>query len=93
MRVQVTFVTFTPAPWLDRLDGLLGWVDITLYGAILIENVAVRRSRVGKHYLSFPTREVRHGRRSLIRPVDNDARLALEHQVLHQLRERGEIAA
>ena len=93
MKVQVTSVSFTPAPVLDQLDGLLGWAEIAIDDALAIENVAVRRSRAGRYYLSFPACDARTGRRrTLIRPLTNEARIDLEQQVFDHLREQRRVA-
>lgn len=70
--------------------GLLGLAQIRLGGLILIKCVAVRRTREGRVYLSFPSRELRTGeRRHVVRPVDAASRRWIEEQVIAQLRERG----
>ena len=70
--------------------GLLGIVLLRLGGALLIEGVAVRRTRAGRLYLAFPSRVLRTGeRRHVVRPVDAEARRLIEEQVFAQLRAKG----
>ena len=52
-------------------------------GALRIEHVALWRTTPGELRLSFPVRRDRSGREHpLVRPLDNDARQAIEAQVL-----------
>lgn len=87
--VRITAVVFTPAPALDRATGLLGWVRIAMDGAFEFDSVAVRRGRNGRVVLSFPSRRDGAGRRRyFVRPLSDEARCAIEGQVLELLRQR-----
>ncbi|RKY19801.1 MAG: hypothetical protein DRQ55_09720 [Planctomycetota bacterium] len=75
----VTAVHFTPAPEAQR--GLLGWLSCR-YGDLLLDGIAVRRTRDGRMCLSFPTRHDRHGRQHhLVRPADDASRRAIERVI------------
>jgi DNA-binding cell septation regulator SpoVG len=65
----------------DVRAGLLGFISV-LYGAVVIDGITVRRTEQGRLALSFPERRDRHGRRhSVVRPVDDAARRAIEAAV------------
>lgn len=68
----------------DERQGLLGYLTI-FYGAVLIDGVTVRRTAEGRLALSFPERRDSKGRRhSVVRPIDDDARRAIEAAVFGQ---------
>jgi DNA-binding cell septation regulator SpoVG len=77
---SVVFVASHPA---DRAHGLLGWVTVTFANVLVIESIAIRQSRAGRHYVSFPAPKGRDGRpRELVRPLDQPARERLEREIL-----------
>lgn len=82
---------FKPASKLDQAAGFIGLMSIEVgERALLIEGVALRRTRAGRLYLAFPSRVLRTGeRRHVVRPVDAEARRLIEEQVLAQLRAKG----
>lgn len=64
----------------DLRGGLLAYVQIE-YGDVLID-VTARRTEAGRFALSFPERRDSKGRRhSVVRPIDDSARLAIEAAV------------
>lgn len=70
--------------------GLLGWVRVQIMG-LEFDGIALRRSREGRIYLSFPTRQDRTGKRHyVVRPTSDEARVAFEAMVLDELRRQGE---
>ena len=72
----------------DRRGGLLGYLALQ-FGPLALDGVTVRKTAQGKLTLSFPSRTDRAGRRHpLIRPLDDQARLEIEAEVLWQLGER-----
>lgn len=83
---RVTVVAFVPAPRAERTRGILGWVDLRVPG-LHLDSVAVRRTRDGRLVLSFPERRGR----AVVRPEDNDARRAIEAQVIAALRQQGHV--
>lgn len=88
MTRTIRLASFTPAQALDFADGLLGWIDVQI-GLLVVHGVAVRRTRGGALTLSWPARDDRRGgRRSVVRPLDDDARRELERRVLGELRRR-----
>lgn len=67
----------------DRRGGLLAYVQIE-YGAVLID-VTARRTADGRFVLSYPERKDGKGRRhSVVRPVDDEARKAIEAAVFRE---------
>ena len=94
MSPRVTEVTFTPATAVCQRGGLLGWAAARLDVGLVIDGIAVRRTRGGRMTLSFPARRDRRGRRHfVVRPVDDRARKDLEEQILGQLRRQGRVAS
>ena len=70
---------------LRLLKAALGYVAIE-YGSLQLDGIVLRRTAAGRLTLSYPARTDRAGRRhSYVRPVDDDARVAIEHAVLRQL--------
>lgn len=85
-RPRVSSVTFARAQHADRQRGLLGWVSLVLDDSVLLDGIALRRTANGHLKLSFPARRDRDGRaHPYVRPLDNEARLAIEEQVLAAL--------
>jgi DNA-binding cell septation regulator SpoVG len=85
-RVTVTDVRFAEAPEGQHRFGLLGWIRFTLNDLVVVDGVALRRTRDGRIVLSFPRRADRHGNVHYdCRPVDNVAREAIQVEVLAAL--------
>ncbi len=88
--IGVAIVRFTPAPPLDVADGLLGWVDLRVGELLVVHGVAVRRTRNGAPALSWPAKDDRvGGRRSVVRPHGDAARLGIETAVFAELSRQG----
>lgn len=69
----------------EARTGLLGYLSVS-YGSLVLDGICLRRSATGHFCLSFPARTDRAGRRhSYIRPCDNEARVAIEREILGQL--------
>jgi DNA-binding cell septation regulator SpoVG len=65
----------------DERAGLLGYLSVT-YGSLVIDGITVRRTAEGRFALSFPERRDGKGRRHpVVRPIDDDARKAIEAAV------------
>ena len=65
----------------DEETGLLGFLSI-LYGDIVLDGITARTTTQGRLTLSFPERRDGKGRRhSVVRPVDDEARRAIEAAV------------
>jgi hypothetical protein len=85
--------TWVKASDADIRAGLLGYVSVE-YGTLVLDGICLRRSAAGAFVLSFPARTDRAGRRhSYIRPVDDDARRAIEREILGQLGQREDVRA
>lgn len=73
----------------DERSGLLGFLSIT-FGPWVIDGLTLRRTAAGRLAISFPSRSDRSGRKhALIRPVDSQAREAIERELLGQLEREG----
>jgi len=79
-------VCFVEAAVEQHRSGLLGWVRFTLGGLVVVDGVALRRTQCGRLTLSYPVRHDARGRQhSIVRPVDDAARVAIEAQVFAAL--------
>jgi DNA-binding cell septation regulator SpoVG len=79
-------VQFTPASEREAERGLLAFIKLE-YGLLLLDGVTLRRTAEGGLTLSWPERRDRQGRRhTLLRPLDDKARLDIEAAVLAELR-------
>jgi DNA-binding cell septation regulator SpoVG len=68
----------------DERQGLLGYLSV-YYGALVIDGITVRRTAQGRICLSFPERRDSRGRRhSIVRPIDDATRQAIELAVFGQ---------
>ena len=77
----------------DRRTGLEGYISVVV-GLIVIDGIVLRRTADGRHTLSFPARTSRRGERhAIIRPIDDQARQAIEHHLLAELSEMEEFAS
>lgn len=87
---HISQVHFTAATDADIARGLLGYVRLVVNG-LVIDSLALRRTLGGQLTLTYPARTDARGRRHFVaRPVDNDARRAIEAGVfaaLHLARE------
>jgi DNA-binding cell septation regulator SpoVG len=62
----------------DERTGLLGYLSV-FYGQLVIDGITLRKTAEGRLALSFPERRDGKGRRhSVVRPVDDAARRAIE---------------
>ena len=84
--LRISGLRFSPASRDDSALGLLGWCSFLLNDRVRVDGVGVRRTREGRLALSWPARTDADGRRHpLVRPIDQEARLDLEAQVLAAL--------
>jgi DNA-binding cell septation regulator SpoVG len=90
MKPRVTGVHFTASPTLDASDGRLGWVRIELDGWLEIDGIVLRRTSRGELRVCFPSKVDGSGiRRYFARPLTDEARAAIQEQVINWLqRER-----
>jgi len=87
---EIRVRTWVKAGEQDVRKGLLGYVSVT-YGALVLDGIVLRRTAEGRFSLSFPARTDRSGKRhSYIRPADDQARQAIEADLLWQLGEMAE---
>lgn len=87
----ISNLCFVRAQHFDVADGLLGWARFEI-GPLIVDGVAVRRTRAGHFALSYPKRHDRAGREhTIVIPSSLDGAKLIEQQVLRELRRRGEI--
>ena len=87
---EVRVRTWVKAGEAEIKSGLLGFLSVT-YGNLVLDGICLRRTSDGRYALSFPARTDRAGRKhSYIRPADDEARQAIEAEILWQLGEREE---
>lgn len=87
----VRLCSWVRAPDAEARTGLLGYLSIE-YHDLVLDGVVLRRTADGRYALSFPARADRAGRRhAYIRPVDDDARRAIEREILGQLGQGQEV--
>ena len=90
---SILILSFTSASADEQERGLLGWLSLDIDGLLLLDGVALRRTRNGRFALSFPAPRDGHGRRQArVRPLDDPARREIESQVLDALGYRREVA-
>ena len=71
--------------------GLLGYLSVTV-GNLVLDGITLRRTAAGKFAISFPARTDRHGNRHpYVRPIDDDARQQIEHELLRQIAQASEV--
>ena len=87
---EVRLRTWVAATEAEIRTGLLGYVSV-LYGDLLLDGLVLRRTADDRYAISFPARTDRNGKRHpFIRPIDNEAREAIERELLWQLGESAE---
>jgi len=87
MRPRVTSVSFTPSPSHDAADGLLGWARVELDGWFEVDGIVLRRTSRGELRVSFPSKVDGSGiRRYFARPLTDEARAAIQEQIINWLR-------
>ena len=85
----VAGLRFAPALPSDAGRGLLGYASFVVAGLVVLDSVAVRRTREGRIVLAFPVRHDSAGRQhALVRPVDDAARQAITRAVVEALQLR-----
>lgn len=83
---SISGVQFTAASDWHRERGLLGFIQCVVDGQLVLDGITLRRTLDNRLTLSFPEREDSVGRRHpIIRPVDDDARRAIEAAILGSL--------
>jgi DNA-binding cell septation regulator SpoVG len=84
--VAIDDVRLSTATAGERATGLLGFVTLTLAGAVTIDGISLRRTLAGDFVLAFPTRKDRWGNiHPLVRPVDDNTRRVVTKAVLQAL--------
>jgi len=84
--IEIASLRFVAAEPDQMVDGLLGWVALTLGNQIRLDGIAVRRTLAGRLALSYPARRDRSGRQHFyVRPLDDAARREIEREVFRRL--------
>ena len=84
-RPRITDLTVTEASRADQALGLLAFLRFRVAGLVL-DGVALRRTRSGQLTLSWPERRDSAGRQhSIVRPAGDTERVALEQAVFAAL--------
>jgi hypothetical protein len=84
----VSAVRFRPAPDADRAGGLVGWAEFE-FGGVRIDGAQIRRTRSGRMAMYWPERVTCDRRFPIVQPIDRATRIAIEREVLDELRARG----
>lgn len=85
-RLSISAVRLTAGSARDEASGLLGFVSLVVNDILVLDGLALRRTRTGRHALSYPERVDRRGdTHPLIRPRDDAARRQIEELVLKAL--------
>jgi DNA-binding cell septation regulator SpoVG len=93
MTPKVTRVDFAAASPFGEIDGKFGWVRVAFDDGFEIDGIRVHRTLRGRVALAFPSRRDGGGRRRyFVRPLDDATRIAIERQVLDELRKQGVFA-
>ena len=88
---EAKLVSFAAASESDIRTGLLAYLKVEIRGLIL-DGLTLRRTAAGKFAISFPARTDRHGNRHpIVRPIDDDARQQIEHELLRQIAQSNEV--
>ena len=82
-------IGFTAAPTSLRAGGLLGWVSL-VYGDLVLDGLAVRRTLDARLVVVFPEHRTRSGSlRADVRPGGADVHHQIEAEVIAELRRQG----
>jgi len=82
----ISSVSFFSASAELQSTGLLGWIRCELDHCLVLDGIALRRTRGGHLALSWPARRDGAGRdHHVVRPLHDHARHLLERQILGQL--------
>ncbi len=83
---HVSGLRFAQAPAGAYSAGLLGYASFVIADLIVLDGIAVRRTRDGRLVLAFPVKHDRAGRQHpLVRPVSDAARQAITRAVVEAL--------
>ena len=75
-------------------DGLLAWASCVIGGSILLNNIAIRRSRDGSLFLTYPAKRVSGGQTyHYFNPISVEAADAVQDAVLARLAALAKAAA
>ena len=76
---RITDLVVSETTTADKRTGLMSWLRFRLDDRLLIDGVTLRRSADGRMIISWPGRRDKRGRQHpIVRPFDDDARVALE---------------
>jgi len=79
-------VRFVVSSQSARLQGVLGWISFHTGDGLVVDGLALRRSRSGEYQFAWPGKKDGNGRvRHHVRPADDVVRQALEGELLAAL--------
>lgn len=89
---DVRLRTWIRASAADERSGLLGYASIFV-GNLIVDGIVLRRTASGRFALSYPARTDKSGHRHpYLRPIDDEARRAIERTLFAQLGQHHDIA-
>ena len=75
-------------------DGLLAWASCVIAGAVKLDNIAIRRSRDGSLFLTYPAKRTNAGdSHQYFHPISVEASEAVQDAVLARLASLAKAAA
>jgi len=78
----------------DGTDGLLAWASCVISGAVKLDNIAIRRSRDGSLFLTYPAKRTAGGdSHQYFHPISVEASQAVQDAVLDRLASLAKAAA
>jgi hypothetical protein len=83
--IRICEIQYTAGSPAERVTGLLGWIRLR-YGDLLLDGLALRRTRDHRLVLSFPKPRRVGFTRQLVGPAGPDVREQIESEVIAELR-------
>ncbi len=77
--MTITDLKFTVADAAHRASGILGWIRVTLAGAVIVDGIALRRSLDGSLAITWPKQP---NGRPVASPASSEARKKIENAIL-----------
>lgn len=74
-------------------DGLLAWASCVISGAVKLDNIAIRRSRDGSLFLTYPAKRTGTESHQYFHPISVEASKAVRNAVLARLASLAKAAA
>ena len=82
--LQISSVSVRSVP--DGADSLLGWVSFVIFGAVKLNNIAIRRGRDGNIFLTYPRKRYENGTTlQYFHPVSTEASQMIQEAIQGRL--------